>query len=122
MSGGGSIPGDFLILPRYPQAFANLRRLDIMTGVSKNDILHECCVPRFWAYACEKDSYRELMDHLADMGLQTEGLDIRFPCETTRPAGDFRMQNIRRYVLPHLQFVARQKAKLQAEVAGERRG
>ncbi|KAL8979270.1 MAG: hypothetical protein Q9205_005354 [Flavoplaca limonia] len=113
MSGRGA--SDYLVLPRYPHAFSNLQRLDVLTYVGMDDILREYCVPRFWTYPRDKEPYRELMECLAGIGFQVEGLDIGFP----RIRKSVEAEHVKRLlvdVLPNLRFVSTQKAKSKAQV------
>ncbi|KAL8654146.1 MAG: hypothetical protein Q9210_001692 [Variospora velana] len=100
MSGRGAA-SDYLVLPRYQDAFSNLQSLDILTCVVKDDILHEYCVPGFWAYSCDKEPYRELMECLAGIGFQDDKLEIRFP-RVRRSLGAAHMQRLWVDVLPIL--------------------
>lgn len=115
--GGPGTASDFLVLPRYQHAFSNLQSLDILTCVVKHNILHEYCVPRFWALPRDKEPYRELMECLAGIGFQLDELEIRFPREK-RSIGAAHMQGIRVDVLPSLRFVSTQKAKAKAQATG----
>ncbi|KAL8945818.1 MAG: hypothetical protein Q9222_007696 [Ikaeria aurantiellina] len=106
---------DYLLLPRYQQAFSNLRSLDILTCVVTNDdLLREYCVPGYWAYPHGKEPYRELLECLAGIGFQVDDeLDIRFPC-VKNSIGAAHMQRIRVDVLPNLRYVSAQKVKSKA--------
>lgn len=116
MSGPGTA-SDYLVLPRYQHAFSNLQSLDILTCAVEKFILHEYCVPSFWAYPRDKEPYRELMECLAGIGFQVGELEIRFPRET-RSIEAARLQRLRLDVLPILRYLSRQKAKPKAQAAG----
>ncbi|KAL8763639.1 MAG: hypothetical protein Q9184_000639 [Pyrenodesmia sp. 2 TL-2023] len=116
MSGRGAA-SDYLVLPRYRHAFSNLQSLDILTYVAEREILHECCVPAFWAYSRGKEPYGELMECLAGIGFQVHELEIGFPREK-KSIGAAHMQRLRADVLPILRYVITQKAKAKAQATG----
>ena len=104
---------NYLVLPRYQHAFSNLQHFDILTYIGMDDVLREYCVPGFRDYSRDKESYRELIQCLAGIGFQVEGLDIGFP-RVERSTGAAHMQRLRVNVLPNLRFLSTQKAKSKA--------